>query len=76
MEVLDLYGLFSDVLGIKWTGSMEDLFASELLQLIVDIRASVRNKKDFETSDLIRTRLKELGIAIEDSKDGTKIKRI
>jgi cysteinyl-tRNA synthetase len=75
-EVLDLYGVFSDILGIKWTGSTDDLFASELLQLIVDIRASVRNKKDFETSDLIRKRLKELGITIEDSKEGTKIKRI
>ncbi len=75
-EVLDLYGIFSDILGIKWTGSVEDLFASELLQIIVDIRDAVRKKKDFETSDLIRKRLTELGIAIEDSKEGTKIKRI
>ncbi len=75
-EVLDLYGIFSDILGIKWTGSMEDLFAAELLQLIVDIRNAVRKKKDFETSDLIRKRLTELGIVIEDSKEGTKVKRI
>ncbi len=75
-EVLDLYGIYSDVLGIMWTGSMEDLFASELLQLIVDIRDAVRKKRDYETSDIIRKRLKELGIAIEDSKEGTKIKRI
>ena len=75
-EVLDLYGVFSDILGIKWTGSVEDLFASELLELIVDIRAAVRKKKDFETSDLIRTRLKELGITIEDSKEGVKVKRL
>lgn len=75
-EVLDLYGIYSDILGIKWTGSMEDLFASELLQLIVDIRDAVRKKKDFETSDLIRKRLKELGITIEDTKEGIKIKRL
>jgi cysteinyl-tRNA synthetase len=74
-EVLDLYGTYSDILGIKWTGSVEDLLASELLQLIVDIRDAVRKKKDYETSDLIRKRLKELGITIEDSKEGTKIKR-
>jgi cysteinyl-tRNA synthetase len=42
----------------------------------VDIRDAVRKKKDYETSDLIRKRLKELGITIEDSKEGTKIKRI
>ncbi|HTX43935.1 MAG TPA: cysteine--tRNA ligase, partial [Methanocella sp.] len=75
-EVLDLYGVYSDILGIKWIGSIEDLLASELLQLMVDIRDAVRRKKDFETSDLIRKRLKELGIAIEDTKEGTRIKRI
>ena len=75
-EVLDLYGVFSDILGIKWTSSVEDLFASELLELIVDIRGAVRKKKDFETSDLIRTRLMELGIVIEDTKEGVKVKRI
>jgi len=74
-EVLDLYGTYSDVLGIAWAGSVEDLLASELLRLIVDIRDEVRKKKDFGTSDMIRKRLKELGIAIEDTKDGTKIKR-
>ena len=75
-EVLDLYGVFSDILGIKWTSSVEDLFASELLELIVDIRGAVRKKKDFETSDLIRTRLMELGIVIEDTKEGVKVKRV
>jgi cysteinyl-tRNA synthetase len=75
-EVLDLYGIYSDILGIKWTGSVEDLLASELLQLMVDIRDAVRKKKDYETSDLIRKRLKELGITIEDTREGTKIKRI
>lgn len=75
-SVLDQYGVYSDVLGIRWSSSVEDLLASELLQLIVDIRGAVRKKKDFETSDLIRDRLKALGIAIEDSKEGTKIKRI
>ncbi|MDI6896210.1 cysteine--tRNA ligase [Methanocella conradii] len=75
-EVLDLYGVYSSVLGIKWSGPMDGLFASELLQLIVEIRDAVRKKKDYETSDMIRKRLKELGIAIEDTKEGTKIKRI
>jgi cysteinyl-tRNA synthetase len=75
-EVLDLYGVYSSILGIRWTGQMDGLFASELLQLIVEIRDAVRRKKDYETSDMIRKRLKEIGIAIEDTKEGTKIKRI
>ena len=46
------------------------------MKLIVDIRQTVRKKKDFETSDLIRSRLKDLGITIEDTKEGIKIKRV
>jgi len=38
------------------------------------IGALVR-EKDLETSDLIRSRLKEMGITIEDSREGIKIKR-
>ncbi len=75
-KVLDLYATYSQVLGIHWTKASEGKLESELLQVIVDIRNAVRKKKDFETSDLIRSRLKELGITIEDSKEGTKIKRI
>ncbi len=75
-KVLDLYATYSQVLGIRWTKESEGKLESELLQVIVDIRNAVRKKKDFETSDLIRNRLKELGITIEDSKEGTKIKRI
>ena len=74
--MLDLYATYSQVLGIRWTKEQEGKIESELLDLIVDIRNAVRKKKDFETSDLIRSRLKEIGITIEDSKEGTKIKRI
>jgi cysteinyl-tRNA synthetase len=75
-KVLDLYETYSQIMGIRWTKESEGKLESDLLQLIVDIRNAVRKKKDFETSDLIRSRLKELGITIEDSKEGTKIKRI
>ena len=75
-KVLDLYATYSQVLGIRWTKEQEGKIETELLDIIVDIRNAVRKKKDFETSDLIRSRLKEIGITIEDSKEGTKIKRI
>jgi len=43
----------------------------QLMSLVLEIRASSRKKKDFETSDLIRDRLTEFGITLEDRKDGT-----
>jgi cysteinyl-tRNA synthetase len=42
-----------------------------LLQLLVDLRAEARDKKEWATSDLIRERLNELGVTLEDRPDGT-----
>ena len=41
-----------------------------LMDLIIDIRSSARENKDWATSDLIRDRLKEAGVEIKDTKDG------
>ncbi len=42
-----------------------------LMQLIIQIRADARTKKDFATSDLVRNGLISLGITLQDGKDGT-----
>lgn len=75
-RILAVYETYSDILGIRWSAAGEDIFTSELLDLIIDIREAVRKKRDYETSDLIRNRLKELGIILEDSKEGIKVKRV
>ncbi len=41
------------------------------MQLIIKLRADARGKKDFATSDVIRNGLNEVGIALQDGKDGT-----
>lgn len=43
----------------------------DLIQLLVDLRTSAREKKDWATSDLIRDRLSAMGITLEDSPSGT-----
>lgn len=76
-DILGAYDTYSGILGVSWKTAKEgDELTSGLLNLLVDIRAAVRKKKDYETSDLIRSRLKDLGITIEDSKEGVRIKRI
>ena len=45
--------------------------ADPFITLLVEVRAEARKLKNWALSDLIRDRLKELGVAIEDSKDGT-----
>lgn len=48
----------------------EDL-TDGLVQLLIDMRQRFREKKDFASSDEIRKRLHELGILLEDQKDGS-----
>lgn len=43
----------------------------ELLDLLMDLRTESRKKKDFATADRIRDSLDELGVTIEDRKEGT-----
>jgi len=43
----------------------------KLIELIIALRQRAREKKDFKTSDEIRQRLAELGVVLEDQKDGT-----
>jgi len=40
------------------------------VDLLLDVRAGAKSKKDWATSDLIRDRLATLGFAIKDTKDG------
>jgi len=42
-----------------------------LIRLLIELRAQARADKNFELSDLIRSRLTELGVTVEDRADGT-----
>jgi cysteinyl-tRNA synthetase len=45
--------------------------ADKFIGLLVEVRNEARKQKNWALSDLIRDRLKELGVGIEDNKDGT-----
>jgi len=45
--------------------------ADGFIDLLLELRSSLRKDKLWSYSDLIRDRLKELGVILEDSKDGT-----
>ncbi len=47
-----------------------------LLELLIEVRNMARKEKVFQIADHIRERLKELGIALEDTPAGTKWKRL
>jgi len=63
-----LSGVVGLRLGEKRISSGE---ADKFIALLVEIRSEMRKQKNWAMSDLIRDRLKELGVVIEDGKEGT-----
>ncbi|MBE0644084.1 MAG: cysteine--tRNA ligase [Bacteroidetes bacterium] len=51
-----------------------DKLLGDVMQLLIALRAEAREQKQWALSDRIRDGLKELGIVLEDSRDGTKWK--
>jgi cysteinyl-tRNA synthetase len=45
--------------------------ADKFIALLIEVRTEMRKQKNWAMSDLIRDQLKKLGVAIEDSKEGT-----
>lgn len=65
----------SEVLGIytmdnqKAADTLE--YLTPVLELLLEIRQNARNQKDWDTSDKIRDRLKQINIEIQDTHDGS-----
>lgn len=75
-EIDNFYKVFGgDILGLipeefddrKSSSNIE----SELIELLLKIRAKARTDKNWELADWVRNELKNLGIILEDRKDGT-----
>lgn len=52
-----------------------EVLDTKLVDLLVEVRTLARQEKQFKIADMIRDRLKELGIELEDTPAGTRWKR-
>ncbi|HEY3311264.1 MAG TPA: cysteine--tRNA ligase [Anaerolineales bacterium] len=59
------------VFGLRLSEKSGSEGADKFIDLLVEVRSEVRKQKLWSLSDLIRDRLKGLGVIIEDSKEGT-----
>ncbi|RJP49740.1 MAG: cysteine--tRNA ligase [Anaerolineaceae bacterium] len=59
------------VLGLRLRDKKGSADVDPFVNLLIEVRTEARKQKQWAMSDLIRDRLKELGVTIEDSKDGT-----
>jgi len=67
-------GLFITKAGMERSGMTElanDELVGKLMALLIDLRSSARQNKDFATADKIRKDLTAIGITLEDRPDGT-----
>jgi cysteinyl-tRNA synthetase len=69
--IMDIAG----VLGIL-TGEGRDLKLTEAQKALIEERNMARKSGDYKTSDRIRDQLASQGIAIDDTKDGQKARKI
>ncbi|MEJ6348134.1 cysteine--tRNA ligase [Holzapfeliella sp. He02] len=61
------------VFGVQFEDQSADL--SKEVEALIQKRDEARSQKDFQTSDQIRDQLKDMGIVIEDTPQGTRWKR-
>ncbi len=68
-----------NVLGIvdfNKTTAGDDKLVNGLIELLITLRTEAKQNKNYQLSDTIRDRLKELGVVLQDSKEGTSYKII
>ncbi|NMB84751.1 MAG: cysteine--tRNA ligase [Methanothrix sp.] len=67
-----------EILGISFLGAEKEAkgeageadLTGNLIDLLIDVRQKLREKKDWQLADEIRARMNELGIVLEDAKAG------
>jgi len=65
----------ADLLGLTLAEEEESLAAAPFIQLLIELREELRQAKRYDLADSIRSRLGELGLALEDTPQGTVWKR-
>ena len=70
-DLFEVIKNFAPERDIKQTAEVEELMAA-----VLDIRASLREQKDYKSSDSLREELRTIGIIVEDAQDGPKWKLV
>jgi len=71
-NALSIFNELTSVLGLKLDANQNtESKADAFIDLLIQLRADLRQEKNWALSDKLRDALKELGVVLEDSKDGT-----
>jgi cysteinyl-tRNA synthetase len=70
-ELSRILGVFERPVDTKTQDAGTEQLLGGLMQLLIELRAEARKSKNFAQADLIRKRLTELGVTLEDRPGGT-----
>jgi cysteinyl-tRNA synthetase len=73
VEVCSVLGIYTDK---RDTADENAGLFNPLVDLILDVRREARDRKDWDTADKIRDRLKQLNIELKDTRDSTTWKHV
>jgi cysteinyl-tRNA synthetase len=65
----------ADVLGLTLTEPEADMAAAPFIEMLINLRAELRQARQFELADRVRSGLADIGIALEDTPTGTEWRR-
>ncbi len=68
-ELAGTLGLF--IKPVAKAGASDDGLTAKLMELVIELRADARQKKDFATADKIRKALTAMNVVLEDRPGGT-----
>jgi cysteinyl-tRNA synthetase len=74
-EAQSLLHELSGVLGLTLHEPEDAIGAAPFIDLLIELRNDLRDAKQFELADRVRSRLAEAGITLEDGPDGTRWRR-
>jgi cysteinyl-tRNA synthetase len=74
LKILEVYKQLTSILGLFKEEKKTEELVNGLIDLIVKLRERARAEKDWKTSDKLREELAKLGIILEDTNEGTKVK--
>jgi len=75
-NAISLLKEFDTVFGILPEDAASDDSLDAVMKIMIEIRSELRKRKLFDVADLIRNRLEDAGIKIEDTAEGAKWKKI
>ena len=66
-DIKEFFNEFGNILGLTFSvKSSQENSTGDLVEILVDVREKLRLRKDYELSDKIRSRLRDIGINLED----------